>query len=137
MTTTDPRTDATAEPTNDPRAGLRLDSGGETCDLPIEGMSCASCAARIEKALNGRPGVTAATVNFASKRATVTYDPHALHRGDLTATVTELGYSVPDVEAVDPEAGELRDLRPRLWVSIALTVPLLLISMVPNLQFHD
>jgi Cu+-exporting ATPase len=124
MTTTDAQTDPA------------LDSGGETCELPIEGMSCASCAARIEKALIGRPGVTAATVNFASKRATVTYDPHALHRGDLTATVGELGYSVPDIEAADPEADELRDLRPRLWVSVALTVPLVLISMVPNLQFR-
>ena len=114
-----------------------LDPALSTCDLPIEGMSCASCAARIEKALSARDGVTDAEVNFASKRATVTYDPHALHRGDLATTVTELGYSVPDVEASDPEADELRDLRPRLFVSIVLTIPLVLISMVPALQFHD
>jgi Cu+-exporting ATPase len=107
----------------------------ERCDLPIEGMSCASCASRIESALAKQPGVSNAAVNFASKRATVTYDPHALHRGDLAATVERLGYAVPDEEAVDPEAGELRDLRPRLWVSAVLTVPLLAISMVPGLQF--
>jgi Cu+-exporting ATPase len=124
MTTIEPRLDSAPDPAL------------ESCELPIEGMSCASCAARIEKALIARDGVTDAAVNFASRRATVTYDPHALHRSDLTTTVAELGYSVPDAEADDPEADELRDLRPRLWVSIVLTVPLLLISMVPGLQFH-
>jgi Cu+-exporting ATPase len=109
----------------------------ERCDLPIEGMSCASCAARIEKALVATDGVADASVNFASKRATVTFDPHAVHRGDLTRTVAGLGYSVPEVEARDPEAAELRDLRPRLVVAIVLTVPLVAISMVPGLQFRD
>jgi Cu+-exporting ATPase len=123
--------------TIDPRLDSALDPALEICDLPIEGMSCASCAARIEKTLIARDGVTDAAVNFASKRATVTYDPHVLHRGDLATTVAELGYSVPDVEARDPEADELRDLRPRLGVSIVLTIPLLLISMVPALQFHN
>jgi len=118
------------------RPGPALDQPDlERCDLPIEGMSCASCAARIESALSEQEGVSSATVNFASKRATVTYDPHALHRGDLAHTVERLGYAVPDEASVDPEAGELRDLRPRLWVSAALTVPLLAISMVPGWQF--
>jgi Cu+-exporting ATPase len=107
----------------------------DRCDLPIEGMTCASCAARIEKALDARPGVTAAAVNFASKRATVTFDPHAVDRGDLVRTVADLGYSVPDTPAPDPEAEELRELRPRLVVAIALTIPVLLISMVPPLMF--
>ncbi|HEU5301796.1 MAG TPA: heavy metal translocating P-type ATPase [Acidimicrobiia bacterium] len=109
----------------------------ERCDLPIEGMTCASCAARIEKALGDRDGVRTAAVNFAAKRATVTFDPHALHRGDLTRTVTDLGYGVPaDTDAdSDPERTELRELTPRLVVSIALTIPLVLVSMVPGLQF--
>jgi len=112
-----------------------LDQDVEHCDLPIEGMSCASCAARIEKALTAQPGVRDAAVNFASKRATVTYDPHAVHRGELTRTVSDLGYGVLDEAPVDAEADELRDLRPRLYLSIALTIPVLLISMVPGLQF--
>jgi Cu+-exporting ATPase len=107
----------------------------ERCDLPIEGMSCASCAARIEKALTAQPGVEDAAVNFASKRATVSYDPHAVHRGDLASTGADLGYGVLDEAPVDPEADELRDLRPRLAVSIALTIPVVLISMVPALMF--
>ena len=141
MTTTDPALDPVPHPPFDPPFDSAFDrpfdQEVQICDLPIEGMSCASCAARIEKALIARDGVTDAAVNFASKRATVTYDPHVLHRGDLATTVAELGYSVPDVGADDPEADELRDLRPRLGVSIVLTIPLLLISMVPALQFHD
>ena len=107
----------------------------ERCDLSIEGMSCASCAVRIEKALDAQPGVASAAVNYASKRATVTFDPHAVHRGELVQKVADLGYSVPDTASADPESDELRDLRPRLVVSIVLTIPLLLISMVPPLMF--
>jgi Cu+-exporting ATPase len=107
----------------------------ERCDLSIEGMSCASCAVRIEKALDAQPGVASAAVNYASKRATVTFDPHAVHRGELVQTVADLGYAVPDTPPADPESDELRDLRPRLVVSIVLTIPLLLISMVPPLMF--
>ncbi|MEX2257005.1 MAG: heavy metal translocating P-type ATPase [Acidimicrobiia bacterium] len=107
----------------------------ERCELPIEGMSCASCATRIEKALDAHPGVATASVNYASKRATVTFDPHAVHRGDLVQAVGSLGYGVHETAPVDPEAAELRELRPRLVVSIVLTIPLILISMVPPLMF--
>ncbi len=48
-------------------------------DVPIEGMSCGSCAARIERALTAEPGITAAGVNFATKRATVAFDPRRTH----------------------------------------------------------
>ena len=110
------------------------DATVERCDLPIEGMSCASCAARIEKALDAQPGVSSAAVNFVEAR-----DRHlrpACRAPRFVSTVAGLGYSVPDVAApVDPEADELRDLRPRLVVAIVLTVPVLLISMVPALQF--
>ncbi|MFO7592314.1 MAG: heavy metal translocating P-type ATPase [Acidimicrobiia bacterium] len=107
----------------------------ERCDLPIDGMTCASCAARIEKALGAQAGVRNASVNYAAKRATVTYDPHALHRSDLTRTVTDLGYGVPETVEPDPEGAELRELTPRLLVSIALSIPLLLLSMLSALQF--
>ncbi len=111
------------------------DTALERCDLPIEGMSCASCAAHIEKALADRRGVRDAHVNFASKRASVTFDRERVDEAALSRAVTDLGYSVPDEAAIDPEEEELRDLRPRLAVAIVLTIPLILISMVPFLQF--
>ncbi len=107
----------------------------ERCDLPVAGMTCASCASRIESGLAELPGVSRANVNFATNRATVTYDPAVTGRDSFSATVAGLGYSVPDTEPDDPEAAELRDLRPRLVVAIALGIPMVAISMVPGLQF--
>src|SRR6476660_9842391 len=103
----------------------------ERCDLPVAGMSCASCAARIEHGLGGLPGVESAHVNFATHRATVTYDPDRTGPATFSATVSDLGYSVPAEEPVDPEAEELRDLRPRLITAFVLGVPVIAISMVP------
>ncbi len=107
-------------------------------DLPVDGMTCASCASRIEKGLAGLGGVAEAHANYGTKRATVVYDPRATGTDDFEATISGLGYSVPHDERPeerDPEAEELRNIRPRLYVAIALTIPVLLISMVPPLKF--
>jgi Cu+-exporting ATPase len=108
----------------------------ERVELPIQGMTCQSCATRVEHALAKVPGVAEAGVNLAANRASVVYDPATVDRDALTAAVSGLGYSVPDQAPTDPEADELRDLRPRLLVAVVLTVPVLLISMVPALSFH-
>ncbi len=65
-----------------------------TLDLPIEGMTCASCVARTERALRGLEGVDDASVNFATERATVVFDPALLSAHDLVATVQKAGYDV-------------------------------------------
>jgi Cu+-exporting ATPase len=107
----------------------------ERCDLPVAGMTCASCAARIESDLGDLPGVATAHVNFATNRATVTYDPARTGPATFSATVADLGYSVPSAAPADPEAEELHDLWPRLVVAVCLGVPVVAISMVPALQF--
>jgi Cu+-exporting ATPase len=107
----------------------------DRCDLPVVGMTCASCAARIESGLGALPGVDTAAVNFATNRATVTYDPAVTGPGEFSATVADLGYSVPSAAPDDPEADELRDLTPRLVVAVVLGIPVVAISMVPGLQF--
>jgi Cu+-exporting ATPase len=71
----------------------------ERCDLPIEGMTCASCASRIEKRLAKQPGVTSASINFATKVATVKYDPAATGPEKLAKAVDDIGY-----KAVLPKA---------------------------------
>ncbi|GAB3169597.1 Cu+-exporting ATPase [Micromonospora palomenae] len=111
-------------------------------ELTIGGMTCASCAARIEKKLNRMEGVTA-TVNYATEKATVRYADEVTPE-DLIATVEKTGYTavVPPPPtpagttgpAAEP-ADELRGLRTRLWVSVALTVPVILLAMVPAWQF--
>ncbi|MEU8022161.1 heavy metal translocating P-type ATPase [Micromonospora haikouensis] len=114
-------------------------------ELAIGGMTCASCAARIEKKLNRMDGVTA-TVNYATEKATVSYADDVTP-DDLIATVTKTGYTAalppPPSPSPSPESAmaaaepvdELRGLRTRLWVSVALAVPVVVLAMVPAWQF--
>ena len=106
-------------------------------ELPIEGMTCAACAVRIEKKLNKLEGVEAA-VNYATERATVEFDAEAVAPEQLVAAVESAGYraALPSDEAAPAEPVDpTRLLRRRLVVSAVLTVPVLLLAMVPPLQF--
>ena len=110
-------------------------------DLPIVGMTCASCAARVEKRLNGLDGVEAA-VNYTTEKATVEYDPATVEPTDLVAAVEAAGYQAAIPAPGDDrseQAGTAADptapLRQRLLLSAALSLPVLAISMVPALQF--
>ncbi|MBI5906327.1 MAG: cadmium-translocating P-type ATPase [Deltaproteobacteria bacterium] len=108
----------------------------ERTAFPIHGMSCASCVARVEKALRGVSGVLAASVNLAERTGSVDFLPGAASVDDLRAAVEGAGYSVPRVEpGEDPVAREERAQREeersvlsRLWVGVALGVPLLAFS---------
>ena len=111
-------------------------------ELSIGGMTCASCAARIEKKLNRLDGVEA-TVNYATERASVSYAP-GLGIDDLIATVERTGYTAevprpepePDsADAVVPDG--LTELRQRLLITVVLSVPVVLLAMVPALQFRS
>ncbi|MET9429426.1 heavy metal translocating P-type ATPase [Streptomyces sp. NPDC003036] len=122
-----------------------------TTELIIGGMTCASCAARVEKKLNRMEGVTA-TVNYATEKATVTH-PKGVEVADLIATVVKTGYTAqepappppPPHPAAEPTAPGTRDtggtqsehdaLRQRLAVSLLLAAPVVLLAMVPSLQF--
>jgi Cu+-exporting ATPase len=148
------------------------DTPTEHVDLVVDGMTCASCAARVEKRLNGLDGV-AATVNFATEKASVDFDPAAHDVDDLCAAVGDIGYSArpkPDPHSrsvlrggTDPSplaeqnghAGSEHGghgghdamdhmhhdlpadvLRRRAIVAVVLGLPVLLLSMVPGLQFR-
>lgn len=107
-------------------------------ELDIQGMTCASCAARIERKLNKLDHVSA-SVNFATERATVTY-PAAVTVERLLSTVRAAGYQafvpvlVPEESPVD-ERRVSADLRIRFAVSAALAFPVMLLSMAPIVQF--
>ncbi|KOU20048.1 heavy metal translocating P-type ATPase [Streptomyces sp. WM6368] len=122
-------------------------------ELSIGGMTCASCAARIEKKLNRMDGVEA-TVNYATEKAHVSYTGD-VRVADLIATVVKTGYTAEEpppppapkadaategapagdgAEAPDPV---LAALRRRLLVSVALALPVVLLAMVPALQFDN
>ena len=131
--------------TDDRPAGAPGD--GEHCvDLAIGGMTCASCAARVEKKLNRLDGV-AATVNYATERARVSF-PASIGTDELIAVVEQAGYTAvlpaPQPAEAELEAGgpspdrdEEGSLRRRLLVSAALAVPVAVLAMVPAAQFRN
>jgi len=104
--------------------------------LPVEGMTCASCSARVGRALTRLEGVSDANVNFATHRAAVSYDPALVDPDRLRAAIERVGYAVPDVpdDAAMHERRRVR-LQRQLAVAIVLTIPTLLISMVPAFMF--
>jgi Cu+-exporting ATPase len=118
-------------------------------ELVIGGMTCASCAARIEKKLNKLDGVSA-TVNYATEKAKVTY-VGTVSPQDLVATIEATGYTaalpVPKVSSAkaagsgdaeqDEKDDEVSRLRQRLVISAVLSLPVLLMSMIPALQFDN
>jgi Cu+-exporting ATPase len=117
-------------------------AGTAEVELIIGGMTCASCAARIEKKLNRMEGVTA-TVNYATEKAKVTY-PAGIVVADLIETVVKTGYTAeepaPPARQEAPAADadpELTALRHRLLVSALLAVPVVLLAMVPAFQFDN
>ena len=114
-------------------------------DLPVQGMTCAACVRRIEKALRAAPGVQEATVNLVTKRATIAYDAQSTTPAGLAQVIVDAGYEVPEIpdaaasprgaasrRAVAMEEAEeeaLRALRRDLVVAAVLTVPLLVVAM--------
>ncbi|MDX6315872.1 MAG: P-type Cu+ transporter, partial [Streptomyces sp.] len=112
-------------------------------ELAIGGMTCASCAARIEKKLNRMDGVEA-TVNYATEKAKVTFQSD-VDVADLISTVELTGYTaaLPVVGAPESagegatEPDELASLRQRLITAVVLAVPVIAMAMVPALQFTN
>ncbi|KUL42566.1 carbonate dehydratase [Streptomyces regalis] len=133
-----------------PPTGVSGEPGpSRTVDLSITGMTCASCAARIERKLNKLPGVSA-SVNFATAAARVAHTEDVTAQ-DLIGVVKDMGYgaAVPAPSAsaetrgaaggegpVGAEERHVRELRDRLLASVVLTVPVVVLSMVPALQFR-
>jgi Cu+-exporting ATPase len=116
----------------------------ERIELPITGMTCASCATRIEKRLNKLEGVEA-SVNYATEKAAVAYDPGSVRPDELVEAVEAAGYAATlpassDSPGTAPAAGAddddpTRPLRRRLIFAAVLSAPVLVLAMVPALQF--
>ncbi|WP_228974225.1 cation-translocating P-type ATPase [Streptomyces sp. DH12] len=142
-------------------SGPATTPGTAEVELAIGGMTCASCAARVEKKLNRMDGVEA-TVNYATEKAKVTYRGDDVSVADLVATVEATGYTArppaPPAAAGARDGGaagdgtvavgggsavgeraddDLRDLRQRLLTAVALAVPVVAMAMVPPLQFAN
>ncbi|TFD81289.1 copper-translocating P-type ATPase [Cryobacterium sp. Sr8] len=113
---------------------------GQQVELVVGGMTCASCAARIEKKLNRMPGVEA-SVNYATEKATV-FVPEGTTVEQAIATIEATGYRAelpapPEASSEASPESEVDSLRRRLLVSAALAIPVALMSMIPALQFTN
>ncbi|MBX5490782.1 MAG: copper-translocating P-type ATPase [Chloroflexi bacterium] len=129
-----------------PPALAERDGAGEAT-LAIEGMTCASCVARVEKALRRVPGVREASVNLATERAHVAYDPAAADLGQLVAAVERAGYQARALPATPPVAAptaaaapavherererEIADLRRKALVSLAVGAAMMALMYLP------
>ncbi|MEO1814335.1 MAG: heavy metal translocating P-type ATPase [Acetobacterium sp.] len=104
--------------------------------IPIGGMTCAACSARVEKVLNKLEGVTSATVNLATEKATVHYDPQQVKLATIRQAIEKAGYQALEIEkktAVDEDKlrkeKEIRTLKTKLIVSASFGIPLLYLAM--------
>jgi len=121
----------------------------QTLNLPVEGMTCASCVARVEKALKKVEGVSTAAVNLATEKATVAFDPAKVTLERLQAAVHESGYTLklpapdklPGQEAQPEEAGApagpLGQLRRDLLLGVVLTLPVMILSMLSMTEWYQ
>ncbi len=116
------------------------DDKSASVSFPVTGMTCAACQARVQRALAGKPGVTAASVNLMTSTAAVDYDPDVLAPSDLVDVVRRTGYGAelpvnrpdylrPDSEADDLEAREARALTTRAGASVAVGLVAMILSM--------
>src|SRR3989475_767519 len=110
--------------------------------IPIEGMSCASCVAKIEHGLSAVPGVSRAAVNLATEQATVEYQPGVTDPAAIQEAIRSLGYTpvLPTTREVETPASKeerkqaaYRALKRRFWVAAALSVPVMLLGMTEHL----
>ncbi len=111
--------------------------------LRVGGMNCASCANRVQRALQGVPGVLEANVNFAAEKANITFIPGVAGLDDLERAVAEAGYEVLTGEGASPERGsqdqteeKVRAARLRMWGAWAFTVPII-VWMIPEMAFGE
>lgn len=108
--------------------------------LQVGGMSCVNCAQSIEKALNNKEGVYNATVNFATEKVAVEYNPEQLSLAGIKKTIQDVGYQIIEAETTlqDTEGQErqryIRRLEILLAISVALTIPIILLMLFPVLD---
>ncbi len=105
----------------------------QSVELAVSGMTCTTCASRIERKLNKIPGVSA-SVNYATESAHVDFGPD-VEVADLLRTIEQTGYAASLVADAAVDDAEVASLRIRFWVSLALALPVVALAMVPVLQF--
>ncbi len=119
-----------------------VENTSSSVTIPIGGMTCAACAQRVEKVIKKQNGVTAVSVNIATEKATVSYDPQVIRLSEIRQAIEESGYKALELEKTDA-ADEDRRRKQKditvLWtkfiISAVFSLPLLYIAMAPMISF--
>ncbi len=113
-------------------------TGVQNVTIPIGGMTCAACATRVQKAIGRLPGVESTSVNLATEKATVVYNPQETRLSDIRASIEKAGYQAltPHTknaaeENRDRKRREINAMKTRLFLSALFTLPLLYVAMAP------
>ncbi|MGH2701751.1 MAG: heavy metal translocating P-type ATPase [Actinomycetota bacterium] len=111
----------------------------DVIEVSVEGMTCASCAARVQRALERQPGVEQANVNLASNRAHVVYDSDAVDMGALQEAVSKIGYRIAPIDDADVDAVEVHERDQAMWWRrVLLSWPLAIsVFALSLLAMHD
>ncbi len=125
--------------------GLVRNESAKHVTIPIEGMTCASCVARIEKVVGKLDGVNAVSVNLATEKADIAYEPSRVRLSAIKKTITDAGYTPREIDTsdtVDHDAerkeNEIRVMWTKFIVAASAAVPLLYLAMghmIPSLRF--
>ncbi|MCL2373348.1 MAG: heavy metal translocating P-type ATPase [Defluviitaleaceae bacterium] len=102
--------------------------------LTISGMTCAACAKNIERVATKQPGVTKAQVNLGTEKLALEFDEAQINFATINAAITRAGFALHQPEADNPttrKANELQNLWRRFYLSLAITIPLFIFSMIP------
>ncbi|MCL2064408.1 MAG: heavy metal translocating P-type ATPase [Candidatus Cloacimonetes bacterium] len=115
-----------------------------TITIPIGGMSCAACSAKLEKELNKLPGITSATVNIATEKANIVYDPKLLRLTKIRESIEKIGFTALEIkktssadEAWERKRKEIKTYKLKTTIAIIFAIPLFYITMVPMILFID
>src|SRR5271165_3587261 len=111
----------------------RHEAAHDEIELPIGGMTCAACARTVERQLGSTEGVEKASVNFATRTASVRYNPDRTQVEKLIAAVEDVGYEVPVQPQEMAEQAEARDIRKRLSIGAAFAIPVFILGMLDRL----
>jgi len=122
-------------------AGYKL-AQGERVDMPIEGMTCASCTQAVKKALEKLDGVISVNINLTTEKATVNYVPGKVHKSDFVRVVEKTGYHVPDTwlkgvkekDKVERDIEKIEGSKNRALVAWGFIIPMLVL-MIPHMFF--
>ncbi|MGI6193048.1 MAG: heavy metal translocating P-type ATPase, partial [Christensenellales bacterium] len=112
-----------------------------TITIPIGGMTCAACAQRIEKVLKKQEGVVEASVNFATEKATVTYDPQTIRQSAIKVAIEKIGYQPLEAAKADVDEDKARKQKAirTLWIKFIVAavfgIPLFYVAMAPMISF--